>query len=92
MSNGAFECTRIYELFDLMNSYTSSNSGCCFYFEFTTREYESYEHANAISESELVNTTTLERTISVRPGREGGGGRGRGGGAGGRGGEGGKGG
>ena len=36
-----------------------------FYVEFTTREYESYEHANAISESELVNTATLESTALV---------------------------
>ena len=41
---------------------TSSNSGCFFNLEITTREYELYEHANAISESEVVNTSTLERT------------------------------
>ena len=45
--------------------YMSSNSGCCFHFESTTREYELYEHANAISESEVIITSTLERTIST---------------------------
>ena len=54
-----------------MNSYTRldcirvkvANKGCFFHFKFLTREYELYEHANAISESAVVNTSTLERTI-----------------------------
>ena len=45
-----------------------ANWGCFFRYEFTTREYGLWRHANVISESELVYTVytpTLERTISA---------------------------
>ena len=48
-SIGAFECTRIYELFDLMNSYIRVPIRAAV---LISSSYESYEHANAISESE----------------------------------------
>ena len=52
--------------FDLMNSYIRVPTRAAVFISSSRldREYESYEHANAISVSELVNTTTLERTIN----------------------------
>ena len=51
---------------DLMNSYIRVPTRAAVFISSSRldREYDSYEHANAISMSELVNTTTLERTIN----------------------------
>ena len=65
-NNDAFECTRIYELFDLMNSYIRVPTRAAVLILSSRLVNTSRTSTRTLFPSrKLVNTTTLERTITA---------------------------